>query len=413
MPTDPTTPILPGTESTETVTITVRRAADVAEVLCLSGSLDSVAAASFGRTLDTHAQHADSTGRRLILDFTDLRTITAAALSVLDGATRHLAARPILAVVSAPNRRELFTLCPLAGLRVYASLGEALASLPAAAAPPSSSTGAGPASELENLRREVFGLRAKSRTAPVIGAAQGIIRERYALPDSTTAFTALKHASQHLNVPLRVLASAVVTAPRSPRQGPWFPGRHHTAAPAIGLLNSRDARPVDRRKTIEAAVHDAVILTGAEAAELHLTDLALGDALVLEGHAGLQPAYLDQIALITGPPAPAAHAQTLKQAVAVPDVAADPALAATPLGTAALAAGSRALHSAPVLTHDGTCLGVITLHHTRPGTWMDTAQHTALTTLTDDLAAWRSWYRRTVLLDALEYLHTHARDRDT
>ncbi|MGW3136590.1 hypothetical protein [Streptomyces sp. NPDC001139] len=41
------------------------------------------------------------------------------------------------------------------------------------------------------------------------------------------------------------------------------------------------------------------------------------------------------------------------------------------------------------------------------GTRSRSAGRTELTALAADLAAWRSWYRRTVVLDALEYLHRH------
>ncbi|MFJ7175834.1 hypothetical protein ACIQXA_05260 [Streptomyces massasporeus] len=37
--------------------------------------------------------------------------------------------------------------------------------------------------ELERLRAEVRDLRARARVRPLISQAQGIVRERYALPD--------------------------------------------------------------------------------------------------------------------------------------------------------------------------------------------------------------------------------------
>jgi hypothetical protein len=43
----------------------------------------------------------------------------------------------------------------------------------------------------------------------------------------------------------------------------------------------------------------------------------------------------------------------------------------------------------------------------RPGAWPTDGQREELTALAGDLAARRSWYRRTVVLDALEYLHRH------
>jgi hypothetical protein len=48
---------------------------------------------------------------------------------------------------------------------------------------------------------------------------------------------------------------------------------------------------------------------------------------------------------------------------------------------------------------------VITLHRVEPGAWLHAGQEADLEGLAHDLAAWRSWYRRTVVQDALEYLH--------
>jgi AmiR/NasT family two-component response regulator len=67
--------------------------------------------------------------------------------------------------------------------------------------------------QAEDTPGEVFGLRAKARTSGIIGIAQGILIARYSLPAPADAFTLLRAASQRYNVPLRVVASAVVTAP--------------------------------------------------------------------------------------------------------------------------------------------------------------------------------------------------------
>ncbi|MFF9119832.1 ANTAR domain-containing protein [Streptomyces massasporeus] len=56
--------------------------------------------------------------------------------------------------------------------------------------------------------------------------AQGIVRERYALPDAESAFALMQLASQRYNVKLRTLAGFLVAAPRP--DGPetlWFPRR--------------------------------------------------------------------------------------------------------------------------------------------------------------------------------------------
>jgi GAF domain-containing protein len=98
-----------------------------------------------------------------------------------------------------------------------------------------------------------------------------------------------------------------------------------------------------------------VTLGDADAAEIHLTDRVQDEALALEAHHGLDAAYRDCLALVAGPPAVCARAQAEGRPVTVADVAADPELAGHPVGRAALAVGSRALHSVPMTTDDGDC----------------------------------------------------------
>ncbi|AGS67352.1 ANTAR domain-containing protein [Streptomyces collinus] len=342
-----------------------------------------------------------------------LELISTAALRLLDAHTRHLA-EPVAVVTTAPHVRQALATTP--GLRLYPTLAAALAGLPTTAGPPDlrPETQTGPpavGASTEELRSEVFGLRAKARTHAQIGTAQGVLYERYRLNSPTQGFDLLREASQHLNVPLRVLASAVLTAPPPPTPGgDWFPGRRHTPPPTLGLLSTGGLDTRDRRQVLHTAVNDALTLTDADAdaVELHLTDPAQDHALVLEDHAALTPAYLDTIALVTAPPALCARARDRAQAVTVADIATEPAFADSPPGRAALAAGTRALHAQPAVTVHGDTLAVITLHRREHGLWMTNAQHTALETLAADIATWRSWYRRTVILDALEHLHTHA-----
>lgn len=94
----------------------------------------------------------------------------------------------------------------------------------------------------------------------------------------------------------------------------------------------------------------------------------------------------------------------------VPDAADAPGLSAHPAGHALLVEDTPALHSIPMLAADGHCTGTLTLHWAMPGSWLTDEQQHALGILTAELASWRSWYRRTVVLDALEYLHQHQPD---
>ncbi|MFI6562232.1 ANTAR domain-containing protein [Streptomyces sp. NPDC050534] len=386
-------------------------AIDQATVVCLAGELDADICIQLGQELKQLLEQAARRGQRLVLDMAGVTSLGAAACRTLQLATGHLAHEPALVVAAPPAVRSVLESAHLAGVRLHDTLSDALASLPRPPAP-QSSLGAwqlgDPSAEGESLREEVFGLRAKARTTGLIGVAQGILLERYDLSGPTAAFALLRRASQQFNVPLRVVASAVVTAPSPTSDSQWFPGRTtHAPRPDIAFLHAYSGDAADRGHVLAAALHEALALSGADAAEMHLTDPAQDGALFLEQHRGLGGAYWDQVALVTDPPVVCVRAQRQREPVTVPDVAADPDLAAHPTGRALLALGSHAVHSMPLITTDGHCTGTVTLHRAEPGFWLTSRQQQGLEALMADIATWRSWYRRTVVLDALEYLHQH------
>ncbi|MFH8391471.1 GAF domain-containing protein [Streptomyces sp. NPDC018036] len=392
-------------------TLMVRRVGDGVDVLCLSGILDTEGATALGGDLADRLRTTRS-DRHLILDLTGLRLVSAAGIQVLDVHMRHLSDSPVPVIVAAPHARDIFTIAPAHGLHLCATLDAALATLPGTDVPSPGDTTATPEQRTrtpEDGPDDVNGPRADPRTSAVVGMAQGIIVERYASADVHRAFDLLCQASRHHNVPLRILASALVTAPRpATREGEWFPGRLHAPPPAPQLLDCPDQGAYDRHQVLRVVVREAVAVADAHGAEVHLVDLALRNSLVLESHAGLDAAYRDHVAQVEGPPAPCARARLLGRPVLVADVMTDPDLAATREGRAASVTGSRALYAVPALSGGGECVGAITVHHARPGPWLTPVQSAALRTLADDLARWRSWYRRTVVLDALEYVHAHA-----
>ncbi|MFC9926219.1 ANTAR domain-containing protein [Streptomyces sp. NPDC127190] len=378
------------------VTVTVQPVADRAVVLHLSGTLDARGADVLGRELEL--RQAAGPHPLLVLDMSGVRRVTGTAVRALDTHTRHLAAGPVLVIGAAPPVHVALTRRPLPGIRLCPSLDSALA------APHGEPAENGPYL-LPASPSEVFGLRAKARTSGIIGIAQGILIARYGLSGPAAAFRLLRDGSQHHNVPVRELASAVVTAPPPLTGTEWFPGRRHTPPPTGGLLAEADPR--DRLQVLKAAVYMAVTLADADAVEIHLTDRVQDEALVLEAQHGLDEAYRDCLALVLGPPAVCARAQAERRPVTVADVAADPELAGHPVGRAALATGSRAVRGTPLLTADGSCSGVLSVHRAEPGVWLSPGEEAGLDVLAGELAAWRSWYRRTVVQDALEYLHTH------
>ncbi|MBY8841250.1 ANTAR domain-containing protein [Streptomyces sp. SP2-10] len=383
---------------------TVQPVADRVMLLRLSGNIDARGAGALERELGPRLRRADERGLRVVLDMSGVRRLSSTAVGTLAAHVRHRTAGPVLVTGATTQVREALMTTSLPGIRLYPSLEGALATVCAGGPAPQEEVRQEGA---EETSAELFGLRAKARTSGIIGIAQGILIARYALSGPAAAFALLRAGSQHHNVPLRVLASAVVTAPPPRTAQEWFPGRRHSPPPFGELEYAGPADPRDRRQMLKAAVYAAVTLTDADAAEIHLTDTVQDEALVLEAHHGLDAPYRDCLALIDGPPAVCARAQAEGRPVTVPDVAAEPDLARHPVGRAALAAGSRALYATPMLTEGGVCSGVICVHRTDPGAWLTAGQEAALDSLARDLAAWRSWYRRTVVQDALEYLHVH------
>jgi anti-anti-sigma regulatory factor len=393
--------------------LTVLTTTDRVTVVCLSGELDDEACAHLAREMEEPLRRAALRGRRLVLDLTGARTVSAAVRRILRQATDHLDHEPLPVVAPAPSIREALEHPHIAGIGLHDSLAGALAALPR---PPATrdtprASGSGPLPvDTEDLPGEVFGMRAKARSSGLIGIAQGLLIERYDLPGPAAAFALLREGSQHFNVPVRVLASAVITAPRPQTPGVWFPGRAtHAPPPATGFLHSYGVDPTDRRQVLTCVLQEAVELSDADAGELHLADPAQDDALVLEQHHGLHAAYWDQVALVGGPPPVCAQAHLRGEPVTVVDVAADTLLSAHPAGRALLEAGSHAVHSTPLTPAGGrgSGTGTLTVHRNPKGSWLTDHQERALVTLAAELADWCSWYRRTVVLDALEYLHQH------
>ncbi|MFJ2854328.1 ANTAR domain-containing protein [Streptomyces rubiginosohelvolus] len=387
-----------------------------ATVIRVTGTLDAEACAELEQQLQPHFHQADRQHQRVVLDMSDVHLISAAARRTLHQLTAHLEAEPALVVGGHASVRTVLLQTNLVGVQVHATLAEALAALPPAPAPPAPQpfgpAGAPPPAdegESDALRTEVFGLRAKARTSAVVGTAQGILMARYGLPSAKAAFAQLRQSSQQFNVPLRVLASAVTAAPPPHNDTTWFPGRPaHTPPLSPEFLTLHHTNPADRRQVLTALVYETVVRTEADAVEVHLTDPAQDDALFLEKHHRLTPAYADSAALVFDGPDICARARHHAAPVTVPDVITDTELTGHRAGRLLTDAGTRSLHSTPLLTADGHCTGTLTLHWSKPGPGPSATQQKTLAELASQAAAWRSWYRRTIVLDALEHLHTQA-----
>ncbi|MEU6284512.1 ANTAR domain-containing protein [Streptomyces sp. NPDC047028] len=383
--------------------------AEGALLLRMSGSLDADGAHAWSEELRGHLAKADRAGLRPVLDMAHVLLGGAAVLRTLSEATLARTGRPDLIIVRArPGVREAVHLARLAGVRLYTTLDEALREMARTVTrvedlPAWRSQMADPLRpSYEDLHKEVRALRARVRTAPVIGMAQGTLMVRYGLADSGSAFRVLREASQRFNVPLRVLVSAVVVA-RPPDGAVWFPGRRPLPVPALRILARGGRDPRYRRQMIDAVLHEALAIGRAPAGYVQFVDPAV-NALMLETHHGCDETFLDVLVRGRDEGTADAAARTRGQAVSVPDVVTDPLLC-DDSRRALLTNGTRALRSTPVVSGAGSCLGVITLHWEEAGRRPTAGQSDALDVLAGDTAAWLSWYHRSVLLDALEHVH--------
>ncbi|MFE6891340.1 ANTAR domain-containing protein [Streptomyces sp. NPDC057694] len=379
----------------------------------LSGDFD---ATSVEALVELFLERAPRAEERLVLDLTAARLVGATASRVL---VNHLGPgerRTVLVVATAAAERAAFVRASAPGPHVYTSVEAALAALPELPAGAAEALTRAHGADLTldrfaDLQQQVFGLRSKSRTREVIGMAQGILLERYGLRSPSAAFDLLRLASQHHNVPVRILSAEVVTTAPPPRERAWFPGltgRDVNAAPDIGLFVDKALDAGDFKQVMRAVVFEAMTRTDADAVEVHLPHAVLGRTLILEGHSGLDATYRDGVAEVKDPLALPVLVHAKAQTVFVADLATDLNVGTSPTGRAALAAGSRALLGVPALADDRACVGVLTVHHRRPGRRLTDGQETALEALAGELAIWLSWYRRVVVLNALEYLHMRA-----
>ncbi|MES4891620.1 ANTAR domain-containing protein [Streptomyces sp. NPDC096012] len=383
--------------------------AEGALLLRMSGNLDAHGAKAWSAELLGHLRRADRAGLRPVLDMAHVQLGGAAVLRTLSETARARTGRPDLIVVRArPGVREAVHLARLDGVLLYATLDEALRELARTATrveelPAWRSQITDPLRpSYEDLHKEVRALRARLRTAPVIGMAQGTLMVRYGLPDSGSAFRVLREASQRFNVPLRVIVSAVVVA-RPPDGEMWFPGRRCLPVPRLRHLGRGGRDPRCRRQMVDAVLHEALAIGRAPAGYLRFVDPAV-NALVLETHHGCAETFLDHLMRGRDDGTADAVARTRARRVSVPDTSTD-ALLSDEYRRALLTTGTHALQSIPVLNSAGSCTGVTTLLWPDAGHRPTGAQAAALGELAADTAAWLSWYHRSVLLDALEHIH--------
>jgi anti-anti-sigma regulatory factor len=326
----------------------------------------------------------------VVVDLGGLTTLTAAGVRVL---IEHTKLRGLRIVASTPHVRKILELTSAPGeLAVYDSVSAAIAACHASP-------------DLTELRQEIYGLRAALRTRPMIARALGLIQGRYRMSDADKAFTLLRESAQRHNLKLHTLAGALLAAPppRSPEE--WFPGRVRRPAPPLSF------QPYDKQHNRTAVLttflEKTIDLMDTTTGDLQLLDAPNG-VLRLEQHRGLPPEFIDFFATVSDSSTSCGVALQRKTRVVVPDVATDPIFAGTTSRKMVLDVGIRSVQSTPLLTPDGRCVGMVSTHDSRIGKTPTARQTAQLDCEANELASWLDWHQRTIVLDALEYIHQHA-----
>ncbi|MFJ6084829.1 ANTAR domain-containing protein [Streptomyces sp. NPDC092369] len=262
--------------------------------------------------------------------------------------------------------------------------------------------------ELERLRAETRDLRARARAHPLISQAQGVLRERYRLPDGDSAFGLLQRSSQRFNVKLRSLADAVLTTPRPEEPDAlWFPRRVRSPEPALDFPAPHRPERGNRGAVLSAVLSQTLAVVDTSMGNVQVTDRVRG-GLRLEKHTGLSDDFVDFFAYVGDEgTACAAAARDLAQ-VTVHDVSTDPVFTEA-AREQILAAGSLGCHSVPLTTVSGLCLGMVSAHTDHTLRRLSDTQLRTLDMMGAQAGRWLSWHDRTVVMDALEYLHALGR----
>jgi len=245
------------------------------------------------------------------------------------------------------------------------------------------------------------------RGRTLIAESLSMLRGRYGLADEDAAFALLREVSQRSNVKLRTLATALLTV-RPPAGRRWFPGRMAHPAPALGFLPAGADAPANPSGALAAALAAALDCTDSDQADVQLASPVDG-TLSLQHQHGFPDAFTEFFAEV-GDGTSCAAAYSSRSRVVIHDVATDPVFDAGSRD-AVLAAGCRAVQSTPVLGRGGSCLGVLSTHHPGRDRLPGGAVLRQLDRVVAETGDWLDWYRRTVVLDALEDLHQHAAAR--
>ncbi len=236
-----------------------------------------------------------------------------------------------------------------------------------------------------------------------VARAQQVLVGRYRLDGPQVSFELLRQTSQRFNIKLHTLADAVthIHGP-SPGAAQWFPRRARYSPPPLPGLGMEGP---ERR-------HHGAVLRAAMRRMLHITDAGMGNVqlaesglLRLEKHTGLNQEFTDFFTFVQDSTTACAQAARERHQVTVKD-AAEADIFDDASRHAILQTGARGVHSLPLTSPSGAVLGMVSSHHERPLPRLSQARLTALDTLGTQIGRWLLWHRHTVVLDALEHLHT-------
>ncbi|GGX75958.1 ANTAR domain-containing protein [Streptomyces minutiscleroticus] len=262
--------------------------------------------------------------------------------------------------------------------------------------------------ERDRLLSEIRQLRAQVRSRPLIAQAQGLLQERYGLPDGETAFALLQRVSQEHNVKLRTLVGALLTVGRPDHdQELWFPGRRRQPAPRLTFAPPEVYDSGNRGAVLGAVLHHTLTLAGAERGKVMTADRA-SRGLRIEKQRGLTPEFLDHYDFVGDLDSVCMLPVRSGGQVTLKDVGVEPSYSPAELGVM-LRSGSRAWHGVPLRAESGAVLGTVTAHFDHVLHGLPTVRTRALEATGDQAGRWLHWYHRTVLLDALERLHALGR----
>jgi GAF domain-containing protein len=153
------------------------------------------------------------------------------------------------------------------------------------------------------------------------------------------------------------------------------------------------------------ALDAAIAATAAVAGDAQLVDRR--GHLMLAAHRGMDQEFLDFGATVDGETACSIAFRTRRRVV-VADVGTDPIFAGTPTKDVLLAAGFHAIQSTPLLTADGSCVGMVTTMYDWPWHRPTAEELAALDRIAGDSAGWLQWHRADTTLGALQALHDRA-----